>query len=148
MYAMTSTHPDIAYAVSLLAQHTTKPSDEHWKAVKHVFRYLQGTRDLGITYSHLKPVDLVGYVDADYAGDKNSSRSMTGWAFLVAGGTVAWSLHKQETISLSSPEAEYVAIASAARELVWIRQFLSELGFSPDGPTTMLTDNQSSIALA
>ncbi|KAJ1305494.1 hypothetical protein OPQ81_000501 [Rhizoctonia solani] len=66
----------------------------------------------------------------------------------MAGGTVAWSSCKQATISLSSTEAEYVAATSAARELVWIRQFLSELGFSPDGPTTMLTDNQSSIALA
>ncbi|KAJ1303834.1 hypothetical protein OPQ81_008255 [Rhizoctonia solani] len=148
MYAMICTHPDIAYSTGLLAQHAANPGDEHWMAIKRELRYLQGTRDLGITYSQSKLAKLVGYVDADYAGDKNSSRSTSGWVFLMAGGPVAWSSCKQLTISLSSTEAEYVAAASTTRELVWLRQFISELGFLPDGPTTLLTDNQSSIALA
>jgi hypothetical protein len=95
-----------------------------------------------------KPLKPLGYVDADYAGDKNTSWPTTGWTFLMARGAVAWSSCKQPTISLSSTEAEYVAAASTASELVWLRQFLSELDFLPDGPTTLLTDNQSSMALA
>jgi hypothetical protein len=148
MYAMISTRPDIAYATGLLAQHAANPSDEHWSAGKRVLHYLQGTKGLSVVYQRSKSLEPLGYVDTDYAGDKNTSRSMTGWTFLMAGGAVAWSSRKQPTVSLSSTEAEYVAAASAACELVWLHQFLSELDFLPDGLTTLLTDNQSSMVLA
>jgi hypothetical protein len=117
MYAMISTRPDIAYATGLLAQHAANPGDEHWSAGKRVLRYLQGTKELGVVYRRSNPLKPLGYVDADYAGDKNTSRSTTGWTFLMAGGAVAWSSRKQPTVSLSSTEAEYVAAASAARDI-------------------------------
>ncbi|KAJ1300258.1 hypothetical protein OPQ81_005086 [Rhizoctonia solani] len=148
MYAVISTRPDIAYSTGLLAQHAANPGKEHWAALQRVLRYLRGTRDVGIVYDRSKPSELVGFVDADYAGDPHTSRSTSGWTFKMAGGSVAWSSRKQPTISLSSTEAEYVAAASAARELIWIRSILSELGFLENGPTTVFTDNQSSMALA
>ncbi|KEP45491.1 putative Gag-Pol polyprotein/retrotransposon, partial [Rhizoctonia solani 123E] len=148
MYAMVSTRPDIAYATGLLAQHAANPGEDHWASLKRVLRYLQGTIEVGIVYDRSKPSELIGYVDSDYAGDKNSSRSTTGWTFQIAGGSVAWSSRKQPTISLSSTEAEYVAASSATRELSWIRQFLSEIGFLSNNPTILFTDNQSSMALA
>ncbi|QRW26323.1 Gag-Pol polyprotein/retrotransposon [Rhizoctonia solani] len=148
MYGMISTWPNIAYATGLLAQHAANPGKEHWSALLQVLRYLQATKDLGIVYDSSKNSELIGFVDADYAGDPHTSRSTTGWTFILAGGAIAWSLRKQPTISLSSTEAKYVAAASAAREILWIRSFLSELGFLTNGPTALLTNNQSSIALA
>jgi hypothetical protein len=148
MHAMISTHPDIAFTTGLLAQHATSPGDDHWNAAKCVLRYLQGTRERGIVYAHSKNPKLISYVNADYAGDKNSSRSTTGWVFLMSRGSVAWSACKQPTVSLSSTEAEYVTTASAAHKIIWARQFLSKLGFLSDGPTVLLTDNQSSMVLA
>ncbi|QRV85528.1 Copia-like polyprotein/retrotransposon [Ceratobasidium sp. AG-Ba] len=148
MYAMISTRADIAFPTGLLAQYAANPGKEHWDAGKRVLRYLKGTSNLGIVYHRSSDLKLLGYVDADYAGDKNTSRSTTGWAFLLAGGVIAYSSRKQPTISLSSTKAEYVADASAARELIWIRQFLSELGFLPEGATPLLSDNQSAMALA
>ncbi|KAF8713823.1 GAG-pre-integrase domain, partial [Rhizoctonia solani] len=120
MYAMISTRPDIAYATGLLAQHAANPGKEHWSALLRVLQYLQGTKDLGIVYDRSKKMELTGFVDADYAGDPHTSRSTTGWTFILAGGSIAWLLRKQPTISLLSTEAEYVAAASAARELLWI----------------------------
>ena len=148
MYAMISTRADIAYATGLLAQHAANPGDEHWNAAKRIMRYLKGSIDLGIVYRRTKGLDLKGYVDADYAGDKSSSRSTTRWAFIIAKAITAYSSRKQPTISLSSTEAEYVASSSAARELIWIWQFLDELGLLPDGPTTVFSDNQSAMSLA
>ncbi|QRW15624.1 Gag-Pol polyprotein/retrotransposon [Rhizoctonia solani] len=148
MYAMVQTRPDIAYATGLLAQHSANPGHEHWNAFRRTLRYLKGTKDLGIVYKKLKGSELTGYIDADYAGDPNTSQSTTGWTFMIGGASIAWSSRKQPTISLSSTEAEYVAAASATRKLIWLRQFLSELDLLPEGPTTLLTNNQSSMALA
>ncbi|CCO30980.1 Retrovirus-related Pol polyprotein from transposon TNT 1-94 Includes: RecName: Full=Protease [Rhizoctonia solani AG-1 IB] len=148
MYAMISTRGDIAYATGLLAQHAANPGEEHWKALQRVLRYLRGSTNLGIIFDRSRPSELVGFVDADYAGDPNTSRSTSGWIFKMTGGSIAWSSRKQPTISLSSTEAEYVAAASAARELIWVRGFLSELGFTQNGPTVVYTDNQSSMALS
>lgn len=120
MYAMISTQADITYTTGVLAQHASNPGEEHWSAFKRVLQYLQGTKEFGITYDGLKPSKLLGFVDADYTGNKNTSRSTSGWVFLIAGGSVAWSLCKQPTISLLSTKAAHVAAASAARELIWL----------------------------
>ncbi|QRW24746.1 Retrotransposon-derived protein PEG10 [Rhizoctonia solani] len=127
MYGMISTWPDIAYATGLLAQHAANPGKEHWSALLQVLQYLQATKDLGIVYNSSKNSELIGFVDADYAGDPHTSWSTTGWTFILAGGAIAWSLRKQPTISLLSTEAKYVAAASAAQEILWIRSFLSKL---------------------
>ncbi|QRW17437.1 Retrovirus-related Pol polyprotein from transposon TNT 1-94 [Rhizoctonia solani] len=145
---MILTRPNIAFATGILAQHAANPGDEHWLAGKQVLQYLQGTKGVGIVYHRSGSKIVEGYVDADFAGDKNTSQSTTGWMFRLGGGSVAWSLRKQPTISLSSTEAEYVAALSAARELVWVQQFLSELKYTPRGATILHTDNQSSMALA
>ncbi|KAJ1300107.1 hypothetical protein OPQ81_002588 [Rhizoctonia solani] len=108
---MICTRPNIAYSTGLLAQHAANPGDEHWMAIKRELRYLQGTRDLGITYSRSKPAKLVGYVDADYAGDKNSSRPHR-WVFLMAGPS--WSRVNSRPFHLEY-RSRVCAAASAAR---------------------------------
>ncbi|QRW24119.1 Gag-Pol polyprotein/retrotransposon [Rhizoctonia solani] len=148
MYAMVQTQPNIAYATSLLAQHSANPGHKHWNAFKRTLRYLKGTKDLSIVYKKSKGLELTGYVDANYAGNPNTSQSTTGWTFMIGGASIAWSLRKQLTILLSSMEAKYIAAASATRKLIWLCQFLSELNLLPKGPTTLLTNNQLSMALA
>ena len=146
MYLATCTRPDIAYAVGMLARFSSKPNRSHWTAAKRVLRYLKGTNDLGILYKG--DSGMQGYSDADWAGDTDDRKSTSGYMFLIAGGPVSWKSRKQNTVALSTAEAEYVALSTATQECMWMQKLLSELGNPPDGPTTILEDNQSSIAMA
>ena len=146
MYLAMCTRPDIAYAVGMLGRFSSKPNRSHWTAVKWVLRYLKGTNDLGILYKG--DSGMQGYSDADWAGDTDDRKSTSGYMFLIAGGPVSWKSKKQSTVALSTAEAEYVALSTATQECMWMQKLLSELGNPPDGPTTILEDNQSSIAMA
>jgi hypothetical protein len=154
MYASQATRPDITYAVSALSQFSSKPSEQHWQAVKRVLRYLRGTTHYGLTYRGLaspsEPASLTlhGYCDSDWAEDPVDRRSVTGYAFLLSGAPISWASRKQPTTAHSSTEAEYMAASDAAKEAVWWRSFLTSLGFAPHGATTILSDNQGSIKLS
>ena len=148
MYLATCTRPDIAYAVATLARFSSKPNQAHWVAAKRVLRYLKGTSNLGILFRGSEPGSCVAYADADWAGDVEDRKSTSGYMFLIAGGPVSWRSKKQDTVALSTAEAEYVALSSATQECVWMRRLNSELGNPPEGPTTILEDNQSCIAMA
>jgi transposase InsO family protein len=149
MYAMVATRPDIAYAVGAVSRFASRPGMLHWRAVKRILRYLKGTTELGISFSRgsSSEVDLLGYSDADWAGEEDSRRSTTGYSFFLAGGPVSWCSKLQQAVALSSAEAEYLALSSAVQEAVWLRQLLREIGF-PQGPTVIFEDNQGCIALA
>ena len=146
MYLSTCTRPDIAFAVGVLARFSSKPNRNHWVAAKRVLRYLKGTTNFGLFYSDGSGV--LGYCDADWAGDMDDRKSTSGYVFQIAGGPVSWRSKKQGTVALSTAEAEYVALSSAVQECVWMRRLLAELGNPSGGPTTILEDNQSSIAMA
>ena len=149
MYASMGTRPDITFAVSTVAQFLENPGAAHWEAVKHIFRYLKGTRDMKLTYGD-EEKDLQGFVDADGAS-QDHRRAISGYVFMVDGGAVSWSSKKQEIVTLSTTEAEYVAATHAAKEAVWLRRLFGEL-FPPaetiNKPTTLHSDNKSAIALA
>ncbi|THH12591.1 hypothetical protein EW146_g7551 [Bondarzewia mesenterica] len=114
-YLAVATRPDISYAVQVLGSFAHAPGLRHWKAVKHLCRYLKGTADYGITYDGRQAdTRLVGYFDTNYAVELNR-RSSTGWVFLLAGGLIAWSSKKQQSVALSTTEAEYVAAAAATQ---------------------------------
>ncbi|KAJ3479322.1 hypothetical protein NLI96_g9143 [Meripilus lineatus] len=147
MYAAVATRPDIAFAVQTLSQFNTRYSNTHWTAVKHVLRYLKGTRDLGITYG-TGDLTLFGYSDADWAQNISDRRSISGFAFLLAGGAISWSSKKQATVALSTMEAEYLALAHASKEALWLRSLLEHLHFEISGETPIFCDNQSTIAFA
>ncbi|GJE99589.1 polyprotein [Phanerochaete sordida] len=148
MYAAIGTRPDISFAVQTLSQFTSRPSATHWTAVKHVFRYLKGTQTLGITYGASRGLDPTGYSDADWAQSLSDRRSISGYAFRLGNGVISWSSKKQATVALSTMEAEYIALSHAAKEAVWLRHLLGELGVITDSPTILFTDNQASIAYA
>ena len=116
MYAAMGTRPDIAFATSTVAQFSDNPGWAHWEAVKRIYRYLKGTRDLVLTYGGDKR-GLVGYVDADGASQEHR-RAISGYVFMVDGGAVSWSSRKQELVTLSTAEAEYVAQTHAAKEAI------------------------------
>ena len=146
MYAFVGTRPDISFTVSTLSQFLDNPGLAHWEAVKRVFRYLLGMKNWGLTFGGGKE-GLEGYTDADGASQEHRC-TISGYAFLIDGGAVSWSSRKQELITLSTTEAEYVTLTHATKESIWLHNFIGEV-FSPlVEPTTLHCDNQSAIAIA
>jgi hypothetical protein len=146
MYVSVATRPDITFAVSALLQFLDNPGEAHWDAVKRVFRYLAGTKTLALTYSGERH-DLEGYTDADGVMQEHR-KAISGNAFLIDGGAISWSSRKQELVTLSTAEAEYVAATHAAKEGIWLHRLIIEL-FTPDTSTTPLyCDNQAACKLA
>jgi hypothetical protein len=144
-----ATRPDIAYAVSVLCRFLADPGKAHWAAVKHLLRYLRGTRDLKLVYSQSQtPNGFITYSDADHGGDASTGRSTGGFVTLIANGAVHWSsrLHKQ--VSLSSTEAEYVAASNAGQEIMWLRYFFEELRDPVKTASPLLMDSNSAIQVA
>jgi hypothetical protein len=105
-----------------------KPHESHWNAAKVVLRYLNGTLDYGIKYTDASDVELIGYSDSDWAGNKDDQRSTSGYAFSIRSRVVSWSSKKQPTVSFSSTEAEYKALCAATCEVVWLRRLLQYVG--------------------
>ncbi len=91
MYAMLCIRPDLVYPISVVSQHMANPSLEHWIVVKHIFQYLQGTLQFKLCFRGLTPQGLVGYCDADWAGDLEDRRSTIGFVFMMGGGAISWS---------------------------------------------------------
>jgi hypothetical protein len=147
IYLVTGTRPDIAVATSNVAKYCENPGPQHWQAVKRIFRYLKGTSDLGLLFNP-KDDTLIGYSDADWAGDIDSRRSTTGYLFTIGGVPVSWKSKKQATVALSTAEAEYMALSAATQEVSWLRKFLANFGFSLSDATVIFEDNQGCIALA
>ncbi|KAE8674685.1 putative ribonuclease H protein [Hibiscus syriacus] len=117
MYAMVCTRPDLAHVVSQVCKYMSKPGKQHWEAVKWIFRYLKGTMGHGIVFGSQRDNSLViGYVDSYYADDLDNRRSMTGYFFTLGGGPICWKSIVQSVVVLSTTEAEYMAIAEAAKE--------------------------------
>ncbi|XP_074297253.1 secreted RxLR effector protein 161-like [Silene latifolia] len=114
MYAMTSTRPDIAYAVGRLSRYTSNPSSHHWSAVMRVLKYLKSTKDFALTYSG-NPSVLEGYSDASWITNIEDHSSTSGWVFLLGGGAISWASKKQTCITTSTMESEFVALAEEKR---------------------------------
>ena len=90
MYAQVCTYPDIAFVVNMLGRYLSDPGQSHWKAVKKVLRYLQGTKDLMLTYQRTDTLGVVGFSDSDYAGYVDDKKSTSGYIFMMAEGVVSW----------------------------------------------------------
>ena len=150
-YLAVSTRPDLAFSISRLSRYLDNPSSQHEVALKRVFRYLNGTIGHGLTFQARESEPFVyGYSDADWAGDVETRKSTSGYAFFVAGGLVSWKTRLQSVVTLSSTEAEYAALAAALREAAWLRCLLTEIGIEQAKvrPLPIFEDNQSAIKLA
>ena len=148
LYLSSATRPDITFAVNNVAKFSANPTNEHWTAVKRIFRYLKGTVNYGLLYSENASPDCVGFSDADWAGDLNDRKSTSGYTFQINGAAVSWRSKKQTCVALSTAEAEYIALSAAAQEALWMRQLLTDLNVNIDEPVTIYEDNQSAIAMS
>lgn len=128
MFSMVETRSDIAFATSVASRFSKNPSHQHTEAVETILRYLKGSRDCGITYGGQDKLLIEGYSDSDWAGDKESKKSTSGYIFMLNGGPVSWCSKRQSTKALSSTEAKYIALTLAAKEATWLRLLLTELG--------------------
>ena len=150
MFLAVSTRPDIAYAVGVLCRFMANPGMAHWRAVKHLFRYVKGTLDHALTYAPepSSPHLFTTFSDADHGGNPDSGKSTSAYVVRMASGAVSWLSKLQSIIALSTTEAEYIAAVTAGQETLWFRQFLSELGYELPAASVMLVDNQSAIQVA
>jgi hypothetical protein len=145
---LTLSRPDISHAVGVLSRYMQNPKKPHLEAVRRVLRYVKGTLNEDILYKKNGDCRLVGFCDADYAGDHDTRRSTTGYVFMLRWGAIAWCSKRQPTVSLSTTEAEYRATAMAAQESTWLIRLLKDLRQSTKAAVTLYCDNQSAIRLA
>ncbi|KAJ0653431.1 putative RNA-directed DNA polymerase [Helianthus annuus] len=145
---LTHTRPDLAYSVSLISRFMQSPSKLHLGAAKRILRYVASTIGFGIWYERGVPVQLLGYTDSDWASSIDDRKSVSASVFNLGSGAVTWSSKKQNTVALSSTEAEYVASSAATSQAVWLRRILCDLGLVQESPTVIFCDNHSAINLS
>ncbi|KAL2250907.1 UNVERIFIED_CONTAM: Retrovirus-related Pol polyprotein from transposon TNT 1-94 [Sesamum indicum] len=147
MFLMVCTRPDIAYAISCLSRYMSNPGPPHWEALKWLLRYLRGTDNIGINFSKFSDsVNLIGYVDSNYANEKDSRKSTTSYIFTLCGSCISWKSQLQHIVALSTTEAEYIATTEAFKEAIWLEGLVKEIGFLKNR-LTVFSDSQSSIQL-
>ncbi|OUM56095.1 hypothetical protein BVG19_g5801 [[Candida] boidinii] len=111
-------------------------------------QHLKGTRSLGLSYSAQNYLSLTAFCDADWASDKSDRRSTTGYIFQLAGAPITWKSKKQQTVALSTAEAEYMALGDAVKEILWLLQLSDQLKIKFDTVPIIFDDNMSCIELA
>jgi hypothetical protein len=146
MYAMVCIRADITHAVGVVSRFLANPGKEHWNAVKWILRYLRGTSKMSLCFGSREP-ELIGYTDADMAGDIDSRKSTSGFLITFSGGAVSWQSKLQKCVALSTTEAEFIATTEACKEMLWMKQFLHELG-QEQQKYVVHCDSQSAIHLS
>ena len=148
-YLATMTCPDIQFAVNYLARFNSNPGKQHWLAVKHLFRYLKGTLDYKLTYAGpLQPGIFSTYCDASHGDCKDSGRSTGGYVAIMGGGALCWKSKLHRLVTLSTCEAEFIEAVEAAKEMMWLRNLLGELGYPMTGPSTLYIDNAGAVSVS
>jgi histone deacetylase 1/2 len=145
---LTLTRPNLFYSVNKVCQFLHAPTTEHWSAVKHILRYIHDTLKVGITFCRSSSTLLSAFSDADWAGSLDDRRSTGGFAIFVGPNLVSWSARKQTTVSRSSTEAEYKALANATTELIWVEALLRELGVRLQEKPCLWYDNLGAVYLS
>ena len=147
LHYLTFTRPDLSFAVHQVCQFMSSPTDIHLTVAKRILRYINGTLNFGILLQP-GPISLFAFSDSDWAGDPFDRRSTTGFIAYLGYNPITWSAKKQGTVSRSSTESEYRALASTAAELCWLQQVFKDLGiFLPTAPK-LWCDNVSALAIA
>lgn len=147
-YAAIMTRPDIGFSFAYVSRFQTNYDETHIKYAKQIFAYLNQTKNHKLRYSGKDAkIELIAYVDADF-GTAEDRRSTSGYVIMMAGGAISWSSRKQRQPSLSSAEAEYIALSDLSQEIKWLRMLLAELGHEQKFPTMVYEDNQPCIVMA
>jgi histone deacetylase 1/2 len=138
---LTMTRPDLSFVVNKVCQYLHEPRTPHMSAVKRILRYVRYTIDSGLQLFATTSTLLSAFSDADWAGSVDDRRSTGGYAIFYGGNLIAWSARKQSTVSRSSTESEYKALANATAELIWVQSLLQELRISQARPPVLWCDN-------
>jgi len=158
-FAAVQTRPDIAFSVSLLAQHLTNPSADHIQAADHIIQYLLQTADIGLQFGNehadsyrtaqlkFSHLEFYGASDASFADDSETRRSSEGLIFFLFNSAIDWKSVKQTMVTKSSTEAELYAISHAGTELLWWERIIKKLGLLLDYRPVLLCDNKQSIRI-
>ena len=144
---LTASRPNIMFSVCLCARFQASPKESHLVAVKRVFRYLQGSRDYGLFFPKNSTLDLIAYSDADFARCKTDRKSTSGTCQFLGHSLVSWFSKKQNSVALSTTEAEYIAARCCFAQVLWMRQTLKDFGLS-FSTTPIFCDNSSAINLS
>ena len=143
---LTAIRSDLMFVVSMLSRFIESPKKSHWEARKRALRYLCGTINEGIHYKRVKDSTLIDYCDSDWGGSVDDCRSTFGYSFHIGSGAISWASKKQ-SVELSIAEAEYISLALASCQVLWIKWILSELKHEQVEGTTLFCDNSSAISL-
>src|ERR1051325_6315940 len=144
---LTASRPDIAFAVGVCARYQAEPKVSHINQVKRIQKYVSGTYNYGMLYSHGCDPILSGYCDADWAGSVDDKKSTSGGCFFLGNNLISWFSKKQNCVSLSTTEAEYIAAGSSCSQMVWMKQMLTEYNVTQD-VMTLYCDNLSAINIS
>nr|GFA65953.1 copia protein [Tanacetum cinerariifolium] len=143
---LTSSRPDLIYAVCLCARYQAKPTKKHLHAVKRIFRYQKGTINMGLYYSKDTDMSLTAYSDADHVGCQDTRCCTSGSAQFLGDKLVSWYSKKQKSTAISSTKAEYSALSRCCVQILWMRSRLTDYGFTFN-KISLYCDNKSAIAL-
>jgi histone deacetylase 1/2 len=138
---LTLTRPGISFAVNKVCQYLHAPTTVHWSAVKRILRYVSGTIQLGLKIKRSNSTLVSAFSDADWAGCVDDRRSTGGFAVFLGDNLISWMARKQATVSRSSTEAEYKALANATAEMMWVQKLLKELHIQHPSAARLWCDN-------
>ena len=148
LYISTNTRPDVSAAVSILAQRVAKPRDVDLIEALRVVRYLVTTKNHTLKlFNPQSTISLEAFSDSDFAEDKKDRKSLSGFLCSVLGAPVSWSSRKQNIVSTSTTEAEFYALAEATKELLWLKELLTDFEVQAPDPIPINSDNKSTIAM-
>ena len=151
MFVANCTRPDIAFVVNYKLDIAQLQTKRHWTGVKNIFRYIQGTIDLGLFYQFDQDKSIIGYRDAGYLSYPHNARSQTSFVFLHGGTAISWKSSKQTLVATSTDHSEITTLYEASRECVWLRRMINHIQHSCDigsitKPTIIYEDNSACIA--
>ncbi|XP_070009899.1 secreted RxLR effector protein 161-like [Nicotiana sylvestris] len=147
LHYLTASRPDIVFSVGLCARFQLNPKESHLKAARRILRYLKGTQDLVLYYPTADSFNLIGYADTDYPGYLVDRKRTSGMAPFLGSCLISWGTKKQNSVALSTAEAECVAAASCCAQILWIKQQLEEFGVLTE-IVPLLCDNTNALYMA